>query len=245
MGLLKSKRFLFIQNYMQYIFDYRTFKKMSRNNPPRFSLSWNRRRPLLTEKTSDFGFDRHYVYHPAWAARILAETRPAKHVDISSSLIFNAVASAFVPIDFYEYRPADLHLSGFSAKHADITKLPFDDNSVESISCMHVIEHVGLGRYGDPLDPEGDVRAINELKRVVAVGGSILFVVPIGDDVIEFNAHRLYTIDQVKSLFSDLTLVQFAFVADDSTLGGLMVNPDEKTVIGAGRGCGCFWFKKG
>ncbi len=50
---------------------------------------------------------------------------------------------------------------------ANILDLPFKGNSVESLSCMHVVEHIGLGRYGDPMDPEGDIEAIKELKRVV------------------------------------------------------------------------------
>jgi len=45
---------------------------------------------------------------------------------------------------------------------------------------MNVVEHVGLGRYGEPLDPEGDIKAMRELRRVLAPGGSLLFVVPVG-----------------------------------------------------------------
>ncbi len=46
-------------------------------------------------------------------------------------------------------------------------------------SCMHTIEHIGLGRYGDPLDAVGDQTALSELQRVVAPGGSLLIVVPV------------------------------------------------------------------
>ena len=56
------------------------------------------------------------------------------------------MVSAFIPVEFYDYRPAELSLSGLEFKHADLTHLPFADNSVESLSCMHVIEHIGLGR---------------------------------------------------------------------------------------------------
>ncbi|NDC42314.1 MAG: DUF268 domain-containing protein, partial [Chitinophagia bacterium] len=56
--------------------------------------------------------------------------------------------------------------------------LPFESDSIPSLSCMHTIEHVGLGRYGDQLDPQGDLKAIAELKRVVQPGGDLLFVTP-------------------------------------------------------------------
>ena len=125
-------------------------------------------------------FYRHYVYHTAWAARVLAVLKPALHVDVSSSLYFSAIASAFVPVDYYEYRPVKLTLDNFRSRTADLLALPFRDQSVPSISCMHAVEHVGLGRYGDPLDPEGDLKAMAELQRVVAPGGSLIFVVPVG-----------------------------------------------------------------
>jgi hypothetical protein len=110
---------------------------------------------------------------------------------------------------------------------------------------MHVVEHIGLGRYGDTLDPQGDLKAIAELKRVLAVGGHLLFVVPIGfRPRIMFNAHRIYTYDQILSYFSDLELMQFALIPDSSTLGGLVLNANKDLADRQIYGCGCFWFRK-
>ena len=78
-----------------------------------------------------------------------------------------------------------------SSGYADLANLPFEINSVQSLSCMHTVEHVGLGRYGDPIDPDGDLKAIKEIKRVLAVNGNLLFVVPIGKPKIVYNAHRI------------------------------------------------------
>ena len=52
---------------------------------------------------------------------------------------------------------------------------------------MHVIEHIGLGRYGDEMDPDGDLKAIDELKRVLSRKGDLLFVVPVGKPKIMYN----------------------------------------------------------
>ena len=141
---------------------------------------WADRFPCLGHATASTGFDRHYVYHTSWAARLLARNKPGRHVDISSSLYFVGIASAFVPFLHYDYRPPDLRLDNLETGFADLLKLPFSDGSVDSLSCMHVVEHVGLGRYGDPLDAEGDTKAMRELTRVLAPGGNLLFVVPIG-----------------------------------------------------------------
>lgn len=212
--------------------------------PARFRLDWQDRYPCLTDKTPETVFDRHYIFHPAWAARVLARTRPAQHVDISSTLHFCSIVSAFVPVSFYDYRPADLQLGGLTSDVADLLALPFADASVASLSCMHVVEHVGLGRYGDPLDPTGDLKAIAELKRVLAPGGALLFVVPVGQPRIMFNAHRIYSYAQVVGAFSGLTLEEFALIPDDPQDGGLVCPATQEMSDAQAYGCGCFWFRK-
>ncbi|MBT0962313.1 DUF268 domain-containing protein [Denitromonas iodatirespirans] len=212
---------------------------------PRFRMRWTDRWLCFGDATAQTGFDRHYVFHTAWASRVLAATRPAMHVDISSSVFFVTMVSAFVPVRFYDYRPAQFGLSGLESAHADLTKLPFDDESVESLSCMHVVEHVGLGRYGDPLDYDGDLKAISELKRVVAREGQLLFVVPMGGEPrIQFNAHRIYTYRQIVELFSDFELVEFSLIQDGRTEPAFVRNATESLANAQGYGCGCFWFRK-
>lgn len=200
--------------------------------------------PCLSDRTPSTEFDRHYIYHPAWAARVLARTRPKKHVDISSTLHFCTVLSAFVPVEFYDYRPAKIALSGLRCDSADLKGLPFGDGSVESISCMHVLEHIGLGRYGDELDVDGDVRAASELTRVVAKGGRLLVVVPVGQPRIQFNAHRIYLHERVLEMFRGLSLEEHALIPDGAAEGGLIVNPDAALVDAQIYGCGCYLFRK-
>lgn len=206
--------------------------------------SWKDRFPCLNDKTATTDFDRHYVYHTAWAARVLAQTRPEFHLDLSSSLYFCGMMSAFLPVRFYDYRPAQLVLSNLSTESADLLALPFPNDSVNSLSCMHVVEHVGLGRYGDSLDPDGDLKAISELKRVLAVRGNLLFVVPIGRPRVMFNAHRIYSYDQIREYFSALELKEFALIPDSASEGGLVYAADKAMVERQVYGCGCFWFTK-
>lgn len=211
----------------------------------RFKFSQDDFFPCLHDNTADTGFDRHYVYHPAWAARIISRIRPEKHVDISSTLHFCSILSAFIPVDFYDYRPANLVLGQLRSMSADLLSLPFKDNSIPSLSCMHTVEHVGLGRYGDPLDYDGDLKAIKELKRVLAVGGHLLFVVPLGrESRIFFNAHRVYTKQHALDLFADLQLVDFSLIPEDESDGGLVSDPSDQLLDKQVYGCGCFHFTK-
>ncbi len=220
------------------LFDYLSFK---RKNDKRFSLKFSDVYPCIKDKTVKTKFDAHYIYHTAWAARKVYEIEPKKHTDISSSLYFSGIVSAFVPIDFYDFRPADLKLSGLVARHADLTKLDFADSSIDSLSCMHTVEHVGLGRYGDPIDPTADIKAMDELKRVTAVGGSLLFVVPVGKPKIEYNAHRIYSYEQVIGFFKDFTLKEFSLITDSAEF---MEHANPTLVSEQHYGCGCFWFVK-
>ncbi|TAN34212.1 DUF268 domain-containing protein [Patescibacteria group bacterium] len=233
------KRFLL---YPRFFRDWFYFRSLA-GKAPRLAVGWKDLLPIIGEATAQTGFDRHYIYHTAWAARVLAAARPAFHVDISSSLYFCALVSAFVPVRFYDFRPAPLALSGLTCGQADVSKLPFKDNEIESLSCMHVIEHVGLGRYGDKLDYDGDLKAISELKRVLAPGGVLLFVAPIGKPKIMFNAHRIYSYEQVKEYFKELELKEFALIPRAGD-GELVINPPKALADSQDYGCGCFWFVK-
>lgn len=235
----KIGHFLF---YFHVVQQFVAFRSM---NSPRFTIRWRDRWFCLTDATSTTGFDRHYVFHTAWACRVLANSKPAEHVDISSSLYFVALASAFVPVKFLDYRPAPLNLTGLQCDEGDLLNLAFPDESLDSVSCMHVVEHVGLGRYGDPIDYDGDLKAIAELRRVLKVGGQLLFVVPLGGESrIQFNAHRIYTYRQVLGMFADLRLVEFSLIPDDGSEYGLISNASEEIANAQRYGCGCFWFRK-
>lgn len=199
--------------------------------------------PCLLDKTPTTKFDRHYIYHTAWAARILRRTQPLFHTDIASSLYFASIVSAFIPVEFYDYRPPHISLDQLHCQHADLLQLPFLSASLHSLSCMHVIEHVGLGRYGDPLDYLGDIKAMEELQRVLAPGGNLLLVIPMGAPQIFFNAHRVYSPKDILRIFSPLSLQDFYFIPDDISQHPIH-HPSDSFVLAQNYGCGCFWFQK-
>ena len=76
--------------YLEFLKEWKQFKEMSGQlGDNRFVLSSKNFYPILHEKASTHDYDHHYIYHPAWAARKLAEIKPEFHVDISSTLHFS------------------------------------------------------------------------------------------------------------------------------------------------------------
>lgn len=170
----------------------------------------------------DFSLD--YWAHCSWAARKLAEYKPIRHVDFGSYAYFAGIASAFVD----DFVFADIRglpqcgLTGLTCWISDMTCMKhFPDNSEESLSSLHVIEHLGLGRYGDRLNPVGDKWAANELSRILAPGGHLIVVLPMNEKpAVCFNAHRFYSLAQVRALFSGLAPVEFSYIYGDRICKG-------------------------
>src|SRR5262245_41950106 len=155
-------------------------------------LHWRDSYPCLNDATARTAVEPHYFYQGAWFARRLAHQPPAHHIDIGSSALMLGVISGFVPTTFVDIRPLDVELSNFEGLSASITALPFPDRSIASLSCLHVIEHIGLGRYGDTVDPAGSRRAAKELVRVLAPEGRLFVSTPVGRERVCFNAHRIF-----------------------------------------------------
>ncbi len=233
----------FFKNPLLFIKFKKQFERFKKTNNQRFFISKKNLYPCFNDINKNTSFDKHYIYHTAWAARKLKENSPVLHIDISSYTYFSTLVSAFIPVNFFDYRPAKIKLDNFSSKYADITKLPFNNNSIKSLSCMHVVEHIGLGRYGEPLDVDGDLKAISELKRVIAKNGNLLFVVPIGKSKIFFNAHRVYAYEQICSYFKEFKLIEFTLIPDQSD-DAFIVNATKEESNRQSYACGCFLFKK-
>lgn len=226
---------------------FKTFDIIKNELCGNFNVDWEMRYIIENDSTDQTPFDRHYIYHPAWAARVVKKINPELHYDISSILYFGAIVSAFIPIKYFDYRPANLVLDQYDNNFADLLNLNFETNSIHSISCMHTIEHVGLGRYGEPIDANGDTKAMHELMRVVSPYGNLLIVVPIGaNNVVMYNAHRIYKSEYIINIFTraGFELIEFDLIPEDSKDGGLVNSPSNKLLANQKYACGCFWFKK-
>ena len=218
------------------------FKEQSRSDG-RFEPKQTDWFPCLNDATSDTGFDPHYVLHTSWAARVLARTKPKAHVSFADSLYFVGIASAFTPMTFCDIRRSKLPFRDIEENSVDLASLPSSwTGTLQSISCMHVLEHIGLGRYGDTLDASGDRKAAAELARVLAPGGQLLLVVPLEEPArVCFNAHRIYSYPQVMDLFPGLSLLEFTLITND---GQFFEDADVALLEGRKYSCGCFRYTK-
>ena len=196
--------------------------------------------PCLFDKTETSPMDKHYFYQAAWASRRIIQTAPTRHFDIGSQLDLIGILSASIPIIFLDIRPLIVSLSNVQSLAGSILNLPFLDNSISSLSCLHVIEHIGLGRYGDPFDPMGTRKAAQELVRVLKPGGSLFLSLPIGRERLCFNAHRIHSPQTALDYFADLHLKEFSCEDD----GKLLENVDPYHFEKSNYACGLFWFIK-
>lgn len=197
--------------------------------------------PCLGDSVTSTPFDPHYFFQAAWLARRLNKHQPMKHVDIGSDIRMVNTLSAFVPMEFIDFRPLQVNLSGLECSAGNITQVSRPSNSIASLSCLHVVEHVGLGRYGDPIDPEGSRRALGELQRLVARFGRLYLSVPVGRERVCFNAHRVFDPRTIIGMLAGLRLLEFSLV-DDSGSFQEFVSPDRAADLEYG--CGLFVFEK-
>lgn len=202
-------------------------------------IEWKSLHPILGEASPFSSYDPHYLYQDAWAVRRIVQNAPSVHIDVGSRVDFVAFLSCILPVVGIEYRPLRAVLDQFFPVQADLLHLPLRSQSCPSLSCLHVAEHVGLGRYGDPLNPLGTAQAMNELNRVLAPKGNLYFSVPVGKSKVCFNAHRILSPLAVLEAFSDLKLEAFAAVTDDGCFREDLAVDDLK---GAKYACGLFHF---
>lgn len=184
----------------------------------------------------------HYFWQDLWAARYIYERNTTKHADVGSRIDgFVGHILPFCQVTYVDLRPIDQAINNLSFVQASIIQMPFKSDSILSLSCLHVIEHIRLGRYGDPIDPEGYIKAAHELSRVLAPGGTLLIGTPVGKERLRFDAHRIFDPETIVEIFTPLTLKSLSLI-DDS--GRFIENSDFKKGRRCQYGCGLFIFQK-
>lgn len=191
--------------------------------------------PCLDDATSQTEIEPIYFYQDAWAFEKIVHYQPAWHLDIGSHHKFVALLSKVVPLTMVDIRPLSLPLESITFKQGDILHLPYPDASVPSVSCLCVIEHIGLGRYGDALNPQGSIEALTELKRIVQAQGHLVISVPIDDqERIYFNAHRAFDEARLMAHFAPFDILEVRYI-----YGTQFSHTKQK-----GFGVACYWLRK-
>jgi SAM-dependent methyltransferase len=236
-AFMDVKRLLGFAYLLRYAAHWRQYQQLS-GQKLKFSQSY----PCLTDWVTTTPFDAHYFYQAAWLARAISSRhRTGRHVDVGSDVRMIGVLSAFLEVEFVDFRPLQVSLPGLHCVAGNINNLPYDSESLDSISCLHVIEHIGLGRYGDPLDVNGSDKALAELARLVKPGGCIFISVPVGRETVCFNAHRVFDPTTIIDGLASLELCSFSLVTDS---GEYIEEASIEAARGQMYGCGMFVFRR-
>ena len=201
--------------------------------------------PMLADYGDQAGEARgHYFHQDLLVATLINRAAPRRHVDVGSRIDgFVAHVASFRTIEVMDIRP-------LAPSHERITFLrrdlmaPGDDIAeiTDSLSCLHAIEHFGLGRYGDPIDPEGHLKGFRTLHAMLESGGTLYLSVPIGAPGVHFNAHRVFAPGDVPAWLPDgFDLARYDFVDDDGALHTQATIADTPPLR---YGCGVYTLRK-
>jgi hypothetical protein len=190
----------------------------------------------------------HYFHQDLLVARLINAHNPMRHVDIGSRIDgFVAHVASYRKIEILDIRPwpQSVH-DNIVFTQADLTK-DITLGDFDSISCLHALEHFGLGRYGDPVDPDGHIKGLSNITQALSSLGRLYISFPISNSPrVEFNAHRVFTPDWIlgrPEVNDHLDLVRFDFVDDK---GDLHTNKQPCDAISSELkyGCGIYTFEK-
>jgi hypothetical protein len=178
--------------------------------------------PFLSDRFDEGGSTNgHYFHQDLLVAQRIFEIKPITHLDIGSRVDgFVAHVASFRKIEVLDLRPTQAKVENISFKTADLMKI--DDNFsnyCDSLSCLHALEHFGLGRYNDPIRFDGYLDGLDSMYKILNNGGKFFLSVPIGKQRVEFNAHRVFSMRYLLRLFKDkYTIDYFSFVDDKGDL---------------------------
>lgn len=221
------KKILLDKNYTNYcaefgfydesfiISDARIYQKM--NKRKNFSIQPQYMWPILNEKFAYAGSIGNYFWQDLWAAKLVIDSGVKKHFDIGSRLdgFIAHLLAADIDVTMIDVRKFPGEVEGLHTIVDDATTLSqIPDQSIESMSALCSLEHFGLGRYGDPIDPESCFKCFDNIQKKLKKGGKLYITLPIGQERVEFNAHRVFYASTVVECFSSLKLEEFSCAAE-------------------------------
>lgn len=247
---MKIKKYMhFFQGWKLYHRDLRRYKKLEKDSRySEFKIYGKNKLPVVYDRFEMAGkIDGHYFFQDIFMAKEIFKCAPKDHFDIGSRLdgFITHLLSFRENVTMIDIRPLPFEVMGLTFLQSDATNLSeIESSTVESISSLHAIEHFGLGRYGDPVDPAAWEKVLYAMQRVTKTGGRLYISVPIGrKNVLCFNAHRVFEIHTIPRHLDKCKLVKFAYIKE-----GKIIEVDLKEFpsfqVDADYLCGCYIFEK-
>ncbi len=191
----------------------------------------------------------HYFQQDLYVAQKVFLARPRKHVDVGSSLTgFVAHVASFRNLEVIDIRNVKHSIPNVKFQRNDITDPSFNlKNYCDSLSCLHVLEHLGLGRYGDTVDGNGYKKGLTNLAQMLEPNGTLYLSVPIGPQRIEFNAHRVFSVEYFLNIVEEwFSIISFSYVDDAGFLhvNAALEQDDINSNFSCIYGCGILELKR-
>ncbi len=207
--------------------------------------------PILYDYNDHAGnIKSHYFHQDLRVSSLLFKDKPSSHIDVGSRIDgFISSISIFMEVSVLDIRKLDIKKNNINFIQGDIMDEKFDlHKKFKSVSCLHTLEHFGLGRYSDDINPQGYLIGFKNLYNLLDKGGKLYLSFPISSTSrIEFNAHRVFHFKDIfnwitKLNISDLKLISFDLIDDNSKL---LINQDLDNILNhINFGCGIYTFKK-
>lgn len=182
--------------------------------------------PCLADRYDHSGVATgHYFHQDLYIAQRIYKNKPRRHIDVGSRVDgLVAHLATFRDVSVIDIRRLSTSIVNIHFLQADLmSPLHYSlHESCDSLSCLHAIEHFGLGRYGDKLDFYGYLKGIKNLHSLLKKDGTLYFSVPMGPQRVEFNAHRVFSLKTILSIFRGKFHVNRFSYVDDS--GHIHVN---------------------
>ena len=205
--------------------------------------------PIWSDLSETAGTNKgHYFHQDLLVANLIQKSNPIRHIDIGSRVDgFVAHVASFREIDVLDIRPLEQSIhENIKFSMLDLMSDISEKEITDSLSCLHAIEHFGLGRYGDPLNPNGHLIGFNNIIKLLKKNGTLYISFPItsSETKVYFNAHRVFNYQEILSWSGSEKLILQRFdVVDDK--GDLFLNQDiNDLVLKINYGCGIYTFLK-
>ena len=228
----------------------RTFRRLAAQHGHR-DFVWAAPFPAPGDRYVESGSaSGHYFHQDLLVAQQIRMASPARHVDVGSRVDgLIAHVAAFRDVEVFDIRPLNTSARGIEFRQLDLSSLPAEYvEYTDSLSCLHTLEHFGLGRYGDTLDYRGYLAGWDSLWRLLKPGGSFYFSVPMGQvQRIEFDAHRVFSLPYLLELIDERYDVKMFSYVDDAGEVHIDVPADSvgaSETFGLRMGCGIFTLQK-
>lgn len=225
---------IYIPEFDKVKLDFSLYNKMNKRKT--FIAEHENYRPIRDD-INDAGGLGTYFWQDLWAAKKIEKQRPNEHFDIGSRVdgFILALLAGGIKLKLIDIRPLNSSIEGIEFICADATNMDsIQNNALESLSALCSLEHFGLGRYGDGIDPEACFKCFSAIQNKMKSGGKIYIAVPIGTEHVEFNAHRIFYAQTIINCFNKCRLIELSATDGTSIDKNIMPNKYDNVNNGAG-----------